>query len=571
MPFVNFLFNELLTFKNIFLFFLISLSLYFFLVPLGIAKPRNLLKEVIKIGKFKRYIMLAVVLLVIIYALAEKWGGDLLILEFSVVTQIALIFIIFTLPIIIFLDDKIKLNKFSLIILILLIAILSTKLGSPISYYWMVEKNKFKKIENPTFLLTDLKQNNKWSLFANKHETEERLYTNLYKDLCDNLTKEGISCEEGIRCSKKLGLKVRWLKQAQKIKNDLNADFLYAIYSTETKPDGINKYSTNRFPSLFSNDVFAQNRDVEKPVIYNAFIIYENKNQLTISSDSLTDYKTDTDLSLPTSSDINFSSNNPDLLISYVVNFSIGVVNYEKKLFNKAISAFKQILDLRNQYNNEYLTTNDINLTEIYNYLGASYFRIDSLAQSVYVLKKAIEQKPQVAFSHVFLARALYKMTRDIDSALKHLDTAITIDPKYACAYYSKGIIYYYEEDYSNSIKSYNKAIAINPKFLKSKHNLAVTFTKLKPPKLDEAERILKEVIHSDKDYALAYYNLICVYLNQNEIDLALKLLQDKSNLLAKKLPEHGNKSPLDYANTDPDFDPIRNHPIYLKILSSIQ
>ncbi|MGB9696078.1 MAG: tetratricopeptide repeat protein [Ignavibacteria bacterium] len=66
---------------------------------------------------------------------------------------------------------------------------------------------------------------------------------------------------------------------------------------------------------------------------------------------------------------------------------------------------------------------------------------------------------------------------RDFKGALADLDYAIELNPKYAEAYYLRGLIWGKElKKYKKAIKNFNKAISINSNFAEAYYDRGVTY-----------------------------------------------------------------------------------------------
>ena len=91
----------------------------------------------------------------------------------------------------------------------------------------------------------------------------------------------------------------------------------------------------------------------------------------------------------------------------------------------------------------------------------------------------------------------------------------IQLKPDYAMAYYNRGTIYNYKEQYDNSIADFNKAIQFKPDYALAYHNCG--FAYYKKGQYDTAIVDFNKAIQFKPDYALAYLNRGFAYYNNKE------------------------------------------------------
>ena len=78
----------------------------------------------------------------------------------------------------------------------------------------------------------------------------------------------------------------------------------------------------------------------------------------------------------------------------------------------------------------------------------------------------------------------------------------------------------------------------------------------------DRAKEWLARTLAIDPDDILTQYNAACIYSRLGEIDTAFDLLE--------RLLPHANHETKAWIKHDSDFDPLRKHPRYQKILELI-
>jgi tetratricopeptide (TPR) repeat protein len=94
---------------------------------------------------------------------------------------------------------------------------------------------------------------------------------------------------------------------------------------------------------------------------------------------------------------------------------------------------------------------------------------------------------------------------RELDAALKDLDTAIATDPTYACAFNNRGRVYKFKRDYDRAIADYSEAIRLEPTMAMAWNNRGDSW--LLKGDYDRAIADLGEAIRINPSYALAYGN----------------------------------------------------------------
>ena len=93
----------------------------------------------------------------------------------------------------------------------------------------------------------------------------------------------------------------------------------------------------------------------------------------------------------------------------------------------------------------------------------------------------------------------------ELDAALADLNTAIEIEPTYACSYNNRGRVYGFKHDYDRAIADYDAAIKLDPKMAIAWNNRAdALFHK---GEVDRAITDLDEAIRISPNYPRAYAN----------------------------------------------------------------
>jgi len=117
----------------------------------------------------------------------------------------------------------------------------------------------------------------------------------------------------------------------------------------------------------------------------------------------------------------------------------------------------------------------------------------------------------------------------DLDAAVGAFNEAVTIDPKYAPAYYNRGRAHALQNKPDEAIADYSQAIQLDPKYEDAYYRRG----SLRGQKgdFDEAISDFSEVIKLDPKYAPAYYNLGHVQYFKGDLDDALDQLNQALGL----------------------------------------
>jgi tetratricopeptide (TPR) repeat protein len=62
--------------------------------------------------------------------------------------------------------------------------------------------------------------------------------------------------------------------------------------------------------------------------------------------------------------------------------------------------------------------------------------------------------------------------------AIADYSKVIELDPKIALAYYNRGNVYYYQQEYAQAIADYNKTIELDPKIALAYYNRGIAYYK---------------------------------------------------------------------------------------------
>lgn len=131
--------------------------------------------------------------------------------------------------------------------------------------------------------------------------------------------------------------------------------------------------------------------------------------------------------------------------------FKKGVDAYNKKNNEKAIDAFKEVL----QYDAEHALAN-------YN-LGKIYYETGQKELSFKYYSDAYNYNPQDSNSVVAIG-LIYFERKDFNKAMEYFNKAVDMAPGYGLAYYNRGTLLGQEKKFDEALSDLNKAAIYSPK-----------------------------------------------------------------------------------------------------------
>ena len=107
--------------------------------------------------------------------------------------------------------------------------------------------------------------------------------------------------------------------------------------------------------------------------------------------------------------------------------------------------------------------------------LSAWYGNNEYLDEVIKTCNKAIELNPK--FAEAFYNRGLaYSIKGDLDKVIADYTRAIELNPKYVAAFNNRGVAYKDKGELDKAISDYNKAIELNPKFAEAFYNRGIAY-----------------------------------------------------------------------------------------------
>jgi len=108
----------------------------------------------------------------------------------------------------------------------------------------------------------------------------------------------------------------------------------------------------------------------------------------------------------------------------------------------------------------------------------------------------------------------------DLDGAIAAFNEAIKIDPKYALAYYYRGLAHKLQNKFDDAVADYTQTIQINPEYAEAYYERGSL--RGQQGDFDDAISDFSQVIKLDPKYSPAYYNLGHVQYFKGNLDAAL-------------------------------------------------
>jgi tetratricopeptide (TPR) repeat protein/predicted Ser/Thr protein kinase len=310
-----------------------------------------------------------------------------------------------------------------------------------------------------------------------------------------------------------------------------------------------------------------------------------------------------------------------------VAHFQIGTILWEKEKRLDAKVHFEKVLDLmpeirnpmilftkavREYYNAKYdecirlmeeALKLDPDFAEVYPVLGWTYRLKGDLKNALASFEKAVEFKPNDAYSYVNrgIARnglndfdgaiedytkaielaepvndrtnltnaysnrgAAYKFKGELENALEDLNTAVELGTENASAYHNRGVVRCALNDVDGALKDHNKAIKLRPDDA-SFHNARGAARRVK----GDFKGAVEDYLHAlklDPGHVESYYNLGYAYYSQNDIDNAIKYWK-KGTELDSNLWQAWNALGILYKNQGKYTDAIKAFSNVLRVI----
>ncbi len=221
----------------------------------------------------------------------------------------------------------------------------------------------------------------------------------------------------------------------------------------------------------------------------------------------------------------------------------MGVFFFEHGQTNEAVDAFRQAI-----------TTDPKDSAALYA-LGVLVADQGQTNEAVNAFRQAVAADPKDAKAWSNLGMLLRELgqTNAAEDAFRQ---AVAADPKDAVAWYNLGGLYRIHEHYDEARNALEQALLYRPDWASDHAGLGAVYLKLGRP-VDAAREINEAQRLCDND---SLYNRACISALCNDLEAAFSLLK-------QALSNH--EVPTDWVCQDPDWDDLREHPEFKKIIEN--
>ncbi len=190
---------------------------------------------------------------------------------------------------------------------------------------------------------------------------------------------------------------------------------------------------------------------------------------------------------------------------------SIGTLCYTRGLYDKAVTNFERVLELRPRS------------VEAMDSLGSSLLRKGTPDKAVKVLERALELAPDSAEVHYHLGIARSMMS-DWHRAVAAFRVAVNLRPGYAEACNNLGIAYMRTGDRAQAEAAFTAALESRPDYWEACYNLGNLY--LESGDWPAAVRWYRETARLQPRHAGVWYNMGQAYYSKGDLDAAVSAYQ---------------------------------------------
>jgi tetratricopeptide (TPR) repeat protein len=238
--------------------------------------------------------------------------------------------------------------------------------------------------------------------------------------------------------------------------------------------------------------------------------------------------------------------------------FDLGKTHLKLHLYDEAIRAFKQAVQIKPDYSEAYNGLGDAylysgkhqdaitaytqairinpNFAEAYNGLGVAYSETYQPEEAIKALKQAIRLQPNSP-TNFFFAGLAYKRLGKRKEAIDALRETIRLNPKFVDAYDSLGEIYFNAKEYDAAVEVFRTLVQLKPDSVPAHSHLANSLFNLgrKQDAISEYELIIKL---SPNDPS-SYHNIGNTYANMGRFDDAIGNYKKAIAIKSDYVPSH--------------------------------
>lgn len=192
--------------------------------------------------------------------------------------------------------------------------------------------------------------------------------------------------------------------------------------------------------------------------------------------------------------------------------------------------------------------------------LGQALSKLGAYPEAIAAYQQAIDLQPDYVPAWVQLGCALAASQRHAEAVAAY-DRALKLNPDDAMVWNYLGIALGHLGNYPEALAAYNQALALKPNWPRVQNNRAAILIKLQ--RYAEAIAACNQAIAQGANQPAIWYNKACCYAIQGDVEGAIESLQQAIG--------QNQTTYLNLAQTDPDFDPIRQDPRFQRIIQHNQ
>lgn len=238
--------------------------------------------------------------------------------------------------------------------------------------------------------------------------------------------------------------------------------------------------------------------------------------------------------------------------------FNLGKTHLKLSLYDEAIKAFNQAIQIKADFTEAYNGLGDAylysgrpqeaisaytqaiklnpNYAEAYNGLGVAYADTYRPEESIKALKQAIRLRPDSP-ANFYFAGLTYKKLGKRKEAIEALREAIRLHSKFENAYSALGSIYFDAKEYDAAIEVYSSLAQLKPDSVEAHSRLANSLFYL--GKNQDAIREYELIIKLSPNDPSSYHNIGNTYANMGRFDEAISNYKKAIAIKSDYVPSH--------------------------------
>ena len=167
-----------------------------------------------------------------------------------------------------------------------------------------------------------------------------------------------------------------------------------------------------------------------------------------------------------------------------------------------------------------------------------SLYSSGKINEAIVTIKALNEEFPNVPLLFNILG-ACYQSLKQFDASIQMFETAVSLKPDYAEAYFNLGVVLKASGRLNLAVESYKKAIALLPNYLGAHNNLGNALKQI--GRLEEAVVSYQNAIAIKPDYAEAYNNLGITFMSLRKLEEAVNSYEKAISINSEYYEAHNN------------------------------